>query len=170
MHLSLSTKNLILYQTLSIDHDDVLVVIQLIASHLLIVLDCCGEIAIDRRRNCRFDVDVRQSLSQDIGTVGAMVDSQDVVAFSVGTVGAAMVRRLLGLKLLSQMRKVMTRRRRIMTTFLIVHLLLHGRHGVRDGDGHSRSKPWSDVIQNDLLVGRCYWLRRFWMSWGVCGC
>lgn len=151
MHLSLSTKNLILNQTLSVDHDDVLVVIQLIARHLLIVLDCCWKIAIDSRRDSRLDVDVRQPLSQD-GAVGAMV------------------RRLLGLELLSQMRKVMTRRRRIMTTFLIVHLLLHWRHRFRHGAADSRSKPWSDVVQNDLLVGRCYWLRRFWMSLGVCGC
>lgn len=126
---------LILHQTLSIDQYDVLVMIQLIARQLLIVLDRRREIAIDGRCDSRFNVDIRQSLSQD-RAVGAVI------------------RRLLALELLTQMREVMTRWSWLNATLLIVHLLVHGRDRVGNGDCDGRSEARCDVVKHDLLVDR----------------
>jgi hypothetical protein len=122
--LSIICRSLILYQTLAVDEDDVLVVIQLIARQLLIVLDGRGEIAIDSRGHSRLDVDVGEALSEDRAVRGAT---------------AAVIRRLLALELLPQMREVMTRgcgRCWFESTLLIVHLLVHGGDGVGNGRCH----------------------------------
>lgn len=138
--------HLVFDQTLSVDQDDVLIVVQLIASrHLLIVLDCCGEIAIDGWSDSRLDVDIRQTFPQD-RAVGAVIG------------------RLLAFELLTQVREVMTRWGWIETSlihFLIVHLLMHWRYGIGDGDGYGRCQARRDIVKNYLLISWRwdYWLR-----------
>lgn len=147
-NIARSHQNLVLQQTLSIDHDNILVVIQLIACQLLIVFNRGCKITINGWCDCCFDVDIRQALTEN-SAVGAVI------------------RRLVAFELLAQMWEVMRWWLWIDTTLLIdvhlliVHLLMYWRNCVRNCKSNCWCQTRCNVVQHNLLVSWCwyYWLR-----------